>query len=103
MTGKEPSWNTLLKGFPGPKKRLKSEKKTRKILEGLENRREHLIPLLREIQAGFGYLPHPSMIEVAHFLDISEMKVYSVATSYNQFRPTPPGKHSIRVCMGTKA
>jgi NADH-quinone oxidoreductase subunit E len=90
-------------GIPGAEEEAEIRGKTRKILEGLENRREHLIPLLREIQAGFGYLPHPSMIEVAHFLDISEMKVYSVATSYNQFRPTPPGKHSIRVCMGTKA
>ena len=90
-------------GIPGAEEEAEIREKTRKILEGLENRREHLIPLLREIQAGFGYLPHPSMIEVAHFLDISEMKVYSVATSYNQFRLTPPGKHSIRVCMGTKA
>jgi len=89
-------------GIRGAEEEAEIREKTRKILEGLENRREHLIPLLREIQAGFGYLPHPSMIEVAHFLDISEMKVYSVATSYNQFRPTPPGKHSIRVCMGTK-
>ena len=90
-------------GIRGAEEEAEIREKTRKILEGLENRREHLIPLLREIQAGFGYLPHPSMIEVAHFLDISEMKVYSVATSYNPFQLTPPGKHSIRVCMGTKA
>jgi len=27
--------------------------------------------------------------------------VYSVATFYNQFRLNPPGKHQIKVCMGT--
>ena len=40
------------------------------------------------------------MIEVARFLSIPEINVYSVATFYNQFRLTPPGKHSIRVYMG---
>jgi hypothetical protein len=30
-----------------------------------------------------------------------EIDVYSVATFYNQFRLTPPGRHPIRVCMGT--
>lgn len=90
-------------GIRGAEEEAEIREKTRKILEGLENRRDHPIPLLREIQAGFGYLPLPSMIEVAHFSDISEMKVYSVATSFNPFRLTSPGKHSIRVCMGTKA
>jgi len=41
------------------------------------------------------------MVEVARFLNIPEIDVYSVATFYNQFRLTPPGKHSVRVCMGT--
>ena len=54
-------------GIPGAEEEAEIREKTRKILEGLENRREHPIPLLREIQVGFGYLPHPSMIEVATF------------------------------------
>ena len=29
------------------------------------------------------------------------MNVYSVVTFYNQFRLNPPGKHSIKVCLGT--
>jgi len=43
MTGKEPSWNTLLKGFPGPKKRLKSEKKNQKNIRrpGKQERTSH--------------------------------------------------------------
>ncbi|MFC1945529.1 NAD(P)H-dependent oxidoreductase subunit E, partial [Chloroflexota bacterium] len=27
--------------------------------------------------------------------------VYGVVTFYNQFRLNPPGKHSVRVCLGT--
>jgi len=75
--------------------------KTRKILESLKNQEGTLIPILQQIQEGFGYLPPAAMPEVADFLNIPVMDVYSVATFYNQFRLTPPGKHSIRVCMGT--
>jgi len=75
--------------------------KTRKMLELLKNQEETLIPILQQIQEGFGYLPPAAMPEVADFLNIPVIDVYSVATFYNQFRLTPPGKHSIRVCMGT--
>lgn len=73
-----------------------------KILFGrIENKTENLIPILQQIQEEFGYLPPDAMLEVARFLNIPEIDVYSVATFYNQFRLTPPGKHSVRVCMGT--
>jgi NADH-quinone oxidoreductase subunit E len=75
--------------------------KTREILERLGNEERSLIPVLQQIQAELGYLPRPAMLETARFLNIPEIDVYSVATFYNQFRLTPPGKHSIRVCMGT--
>ena len=75
--------------------------KTRVILKGIESKRENLIPILQKIQEELGYLPSYAMLEVARFLNIPEIDVYSVATFYNQFRLTPPGKHSIKVCMGT--
>lgn len=82
-------------------KEEESKERTTAVLEGIGSKRENLIPILQKIQEELGYLPPVSMIEVARFLHISEMDVYSVATFYNQFRLTPPGKHSIRVCMGT--
>jgi NADH-quinone oxidoreductase subunit E len=75
--------------------------KTREILGRLGTREVTLIPVLQQIQAELGYLPSSAMLETARFLKIPEIDVYSVATFYNQFRLTPPGKHSIRVCMGT--
>ncbi len=78
-----------------------NKQKTRAILEGVRSKRENLIPILQKIQEELGYLPPDAMIEVARFLNIPEIDVYSVATFYNQFRLTPPGRHSIRVCMGT--
>ena len=77
------------------------KEKTKAILEGAGDKRENLIPILQRIQEELGYLPSDAMIEVARFLNIPEIDVYSVVTFYNQFRLTPPGKHSIRVCMGT--
>jgi NADH-quinone oxidoreductase subunit E len=75
--------------------------KMKKILEKMRTKREALIPILQQVQEEFGYLPPDAMVEVARFLNIPEIDVYSVATFYNQFRLTPPGKHSVRVCMGT--
>ena len=77
------------------------KEKTRVILEGIGSKRENLIPILQKIQEELGYLQPYAMLEVARFLNIPDIDVYSVATFYNQFRLTPPGKHSIRVCMGT--
>ena len=80
---------------------IEIKEKTKAILEGLESKRENLIPILQKIQEELGYLHPYAMLEVARFLNIPEIDVYSVVTFYNQFRLTPPGKHSIRVCMGT--
>ncbi len=74
---------------------------TRGILEGFNKERPNLIPILQKIQAGFGYLPRAAMLETADYLDIAPVDVYGVATFYNQFRLNPPGKHSIKVCLGT--
>ncbi len=80
---------------------IEIREKTKNILEGLGRESKNLISILQQIQASLGYLPESAMLEVAQFLGIPEIDVYSVATFYNQFRLTPPGKHSIRVCMGT--
>src|SRR3990172_1655407 len=80
---------------------IEVKEKTKRILEERSPERSNLIPVLQQVQAALGYLPPDAMVEVARFLKIPEIAVYSVATFYNQFRLTPPGKHSIRVCMGT--
>ena len=71
------------------------------LLKFYKNERENLIPILQEIQAKLGYLPQEAMEEVAHFINIPAGSVYGVATFYNQFRFIPPGKHPVKVCMGT--
>ncbi len=77
------------------------KQKTKRILKRFSRKRGNLIPILQKVQGKLGYLPQEAMLEIARFLDIPEIDVYSVVTFYNQFRVNPPGKNSIRVCLGT--
>ena len=74
---------------------------TRRILSRFSRKRGNLIPILQKVQSKLGYLPLESMLEIADFLGIPAIDVYGVVTFYNQFRLNPPGRHSIRVCLGT--
>jgi NADH-quinone oxidoreductase subunit E len=75
--------------------------RTRKVLKRFNRKRENLVPILQQVQDELGYLPREAMLEVAEYLRVPEVDVYGVVTFYNQFRLKPPGKHSIRVCLGT--
>lgn len=78
-----------------------NRQETKKVLKRFGKKRGNLIPILQKVQGKLGYLPVEVMEEVAAFLGISNVDVYEVVTFYNQFRLNPPGKHSIRVCLGT--
>lgn len=79
------------------------QQRVEKMLDGRGDTVEQrsLISLLQAVQEELGFLPREAMIAVAKFLSISPARVYGVATFYNQFRFTPPGRHQIKVCMGT--
>jgi NADH-quinone oxidoreductase subunit E len=79
----------------------KIRQETRKALRRFGRKRGNLIPILQKVQERLGYLPREAMMEIAEFLEIPEIDVYGVVTFYNQFRLNPPGRHSIRVCLGT--
>jgi len=74
---------------------------TKRILNRFSRKKANLIPILQKVQSKLGYLPREAMLEIAQYLDIPAIDVYSVVTFYNQFRLKPPGKHSIKVCLGT--
>ena len=60
-----------------------------------------VIPMLQEIQEQFGYIPCEAVDWLAQKLKISKQEIFGVATFYNHFRLNPPGKHEIKVCLGT--
>jgi NADH-quinone oxidoreductase subunit E len=70
-------------------------------LEDFGKQRWNLIPILQMIQQKHAYLPDGAIKMVARHLEIASCEVYGVATFYNQFRFHPPGKHPIKVCLGT--
>ncbi|RUA30653.1 MAG: NADH-quinone oxidoreductase subunit NuoE [Bacteroidetes bacterium] len=72
------------------------------ILEDYPNaKRDSLIPILQSIQEKDGYLSRESVDRVAKHINIPSSKIFGVATFYNQFKFSPPGKYHIQVCRGT--
>jgi NADH-quinone oxidoreductase subunit E len=74
---------------------------TRSVLRRFSRKKANLIPILQKVQGQLGYLPQEAMLEIAEFLALPPIDVYSVVTFYNQFRRHPPGRHGIKVCLGT--
>lgn len=64
-------------------------------------RERNLVCALLAVQEKFGYLPADGLEKLAVEFGLTPARVYGVATFYNQFRFTPPGRHTVRVCMGT--
>lgn len=71
------------------------------IFAGFSGTPDELIPLLQTIQKKYGYISQDAIHQAACFLKVSENTVFGVASFYTQFRFHPPGKNSIRVCLGT--
>jgi NADH-quinone oxidoreductase subunit E len=71
------------------------------MLEGFKRERGELIPVLQMIQRRYSYLSSVAIKLASDYLNMSQGEVYGVATFYNQFKFNPPGRHQIRVCLGT--
>jgi len=76
-------------------------KKVRAVTRQFTRNRGDLIPILQKVQEAEGFLSPEAIAEISRFLDISENDIYSVASFYAQFRFTRPGKHTVKICLGT--
>jgi len=77
-------------------------KRVETILEGHPDAgRDHLIPILQEIQEAEGYLSKEAIMRVGTALHLPASKIFGVATFYNMFRFQPKGEHHVMVCRGT--
>ncbi|MBE0567807.1 MAG: NADH-quinone oxidoreductase subunit NuoE [Krumholzibacteria bacterium] len=63
--------------------------------------REHLIPLLQEVQEAQGFVSREAVAELGAHLGLPSSRIYGVATFYNQFRFQPLGRYHVQVCRGT--
>lgn len=71
------------------------------IIDGLGNRQSAIIAILQNIQEHYRYLPKEVFPYLSEKLGISQAKIYSVATFYENFSLKPKGKYVIKVCDGT--
>jgi len=63
--------------------------------------RDHLIPILQEVQELEGYLSRESIARIGKSLGLPASKIFGVATFFNMFRFQPKGKYHVMVCRGT--
>ena len=75
---------------------------TQSILEQYPpNERAYLIPILQDFQKKDGYISTNSLEDVSKYLRVSKSHIFGVASFYTQFKFNPPGRHSIKICLGT--
>ena len=60
-----------------------------------------IIPVLQGVQEKYNYLPAEIFPYVAAKLNVSEARIYGVATFYENFSLLPKGKYVIKICDGT--
>jgi NADH-quinone oxidoreductase subunit E len=75
--------------------------KIESILQKYSRGQDDLIPILQGVQKEFGYVSLESVKKISRYLRITENQIYGVSSFYAQFRFTPPGRHSIKACLGT--
>ena len=63
--------------------------------------RENLIFILQDIQNLEGFISIQTVEKISNFLSVPTVKIYSVATFYDQFKFKPSGKFVVKICQGT--
>lgn len=71
------------------------------ILSRHDSRESAIIAILQEIQEHYHYLPREVFPYLSQKLSMSEARIYSVATFYENFSLEPKGKYVLKVCDGT--
>ncbi|MCL2852119.1 MAG: NAD(P)H-dependent oxidoreductase subunit E [Defluviitaleaceae bacterium] len=71
------------------------------ILDSYERKSSAVIAILQEIQEHYNYLPREVFPQISGALGISQARIYSIATFYENFSLEPKGKYVIKICDGT--
>ncbi len=71
------------------------------IVEQCGGQSSAVIAILQGVQEHYRYLPREVFSYISKKVDVSEAKLYSVATFYENFSLEPKGKYVLKVCDGT--
>lgn len=66
-----------------------------------DKKQQAIIAILQDIQEYYHYLPREVFPHLAKELNMSEARIFSVATFYENFSLEPKGKYVIKICDGT--
>ena len=71
------------------------------VINNYNKNQQSIIAILQDIQEHYHYLPREVFPYLAKELNMSEARIYSVATFYENFSLEPKGKYVIKICDGT--
>jgi formate dehydrogenase subunit gamma len=57
-----------------------------------------LLPILHGVQHAVGYIPREAVPRIAAALNLSRAEVHGVVSFYHEFRDTPAGRHTLKIC-----
>lgn len=80
---------------------LEFSKELNDFIQQWKDKPGNLIMILHKIQEELGYVPRDAAMKVADLLDVPLAQIYGVITFYHFFKLEKPGKHQIKVCLGT--
>ena len=63
--------------------------------------KSNLIQILQAVQEKDNFLSPEAIGRISEYLRVSRSYIFGVATFYSQFKFNPPGRHSIKICLGT--
>ena len=62
---------------------------------------DKVLPILQTMQKTYGYLPQSALEMVCEKTEITPAAIIGFSSFYDQFRFTPAGEHTIKICLGT--
>jgi NADH-quinone oxidoreductase subunit E len=71
------------------------------ILDKYRGKPDALITVLEEVQEHYSFLPQRHLQYTAQELGFPLSQLYGIATFYNLFKLSPPGRYQVRICKGT--
>jgi formate dehydrogenase subunit gamma len=68
------------------------------LVEQRKNMPGALLPILHALQEEFGYVDESVVPVIAEALNLSKADVHGTISFYHDFRHSPPGKHTLKMC-----
>jgi formate dehydrogenase subunit gamma len=63
-----------------------------------DNRPDELLEIFHDLQHELGYVPDETLPVIANALNRSRAEIYGVLTFYHEFRRSPGGRRTIKIC-----